>query len=102
VPACSIRERSDAAPIYCAQSGVLRCHLCLPMLLATVIIRPRRYALSRTELVEFRMTVDAAVWVRNANLSAPIPLSSTAFLMAAAAESLLRDNAPAESVPVMM
>ena len=38
VPACSIRERRDAASIYCAQSGVLRCHLCLPKLLATLIL----------------------------------------------------------------
>jgi hypothetical protein len=29
--------------------------------------------LSRTELVEFRMTVDAAIWVRDADVSAPIP-----------------------------
>jgi hypothetical protein len=107
--------------------------------------------LSRTELVEFRRTVDAATWVRNVNVDASIPhkgtsknghrssgipdlptndsglfsvrfcavhpkdaddcrllqffevpISSTAFFMAAAAESLLRDNAPAESVPVMM
>jgi hypothetical protein len=32
----------------------------------------------------------------------PSPKSSTAFLIAAAAESRLRDNAPAESVAVMM
>jgi hypothetical protein len=38
VPACSIRERSNAASIYCAQSGVLRCHLCLAKLLATLIL----------------------------------------------------------------
>jgi hypothetical protein len=38
VPACSISERSNAASIYCAQSGVLRCHLCLPKLLATLIL----------------------------------------------------------------
>jgi hypothetical protein len=28
---------------------------------------------SRTELVEFCMTIDAAIWVRNADVSAPIP-----------------------------
>jgi zinc-finger binding domain of transposase IS66 len=28
---------------------------------------------SRKELIEIRMTVDAAFWVRNANVSAPIP-----------------------------
>jgi hypothetical protein len=38
VPACSIRERSNAASIYFTQSGVLRCHLCLPKLLATLIL----------------------------------------------------------------
>jgi hypothetical protein len=38
VPTCSIRERSDAASIYCAQSGILWCHLCLPKLLATLIL----------------------------------------------------------------
>ena len=38
MPACSIRERSDAASIYCAQSGVLRCHLCRQKLLATLIL----------------------------------------------------------------
>jgi hypothetical protein len=29
-------------------------------------------ALSRTQSVEFRVTVDAAIWVRNENVSAPI------------------------------
>jgi hypothetical protein len=38
VPACSICERGDSASIYCAQNGVLRCHLCLPKLLATLIL----------------------------------------------------------------
>jgi hypothetical protein len=28
---------------------------------------------SRKELIEIRMTVDAAFWVRNANVFAPIP-----------------------------
>jgi hypothetical protein len=52
VPTCSIRERSNAASIYCAQSGVLRCHLCLPKLLATlilaglIIMRPARVAVA--------------------------------------------------------
>jgi hypothetical protein len=32
-----------------------------------------RYALGRTELVEFRMVVDLAIWARDADVSAPIP-----------------------------
>jgi hypothetical protein len=32
------------------------------------VLRP----LGRTELVEVRMTVDAAIWVRNADVSAPV------------------------------
>jgi hypothetical protein len=37
--------------------------------LALRVLRP----LSRTELVEFRMTVNAAICIRDANVSAPIP-----------------------------
>jgi hypothetical protein len=59
-------------------------------------------SLSGMELVEFRMTVYAAIWGGNGNVSAPIPHKLKGLLMAAAAESLLRDNAPAESAPVMM
>jgi hypothetical protein len=49
-----------------------------------------------------RMTEDAVICVRNADVSAPSSISSSAFLIAAAAESRFRDNAPAESVPVIM
>jgi hypothetical protein len=48
------------------------------------------------------MFVDAAIWVGDADVSAPISHKFDAFLMAAAAESRLRHSAPAESVPVMM
>src|SRR5436190_13675554 len=61
-------------------------------------LRPRqgdcRGSRGRTELVEFRVTIDAPICARNANVSAPIPHKLTAFFVA---ESLLRDNAPAES-----
>jgi hypothetical protein len=65
---------------------------------AGLLLRP----LSGTELVEFQMTVDAAIRAVMQTSLQPSRISSTAFLMAAAAESRLRDNAPAESVPVMM
>jgi hypothetical protein len=142
-----LRQDRRRLPPGCRPST--RAVLSIPMLRAGLLgpLRP----LSRTELVEFRRTVDAATWVRNVNVDASIPhkgtsknghrssgipdlptndsglfsvrfcavhpkdaddcrllqffevpISSTAFFMAAAAESLLRDNAPAESVPVMM
>jgi hypothetical protein len=41
---------------------------------------PRRlHPLSRTELVEFRMTVNATIWIRDADLSAPIPQKLDGF-----------------------
>jgi hypothetical protein len=57
--------------------------------------------LSRTELVEFRMTVYAAIGVRDANVSAAIPNELNGLFDSRRSRVLLRDNAPAESVPVI-
>jgi hypothetical protein len=63
VRACSIRERSNAASIYCAQSGVLRCHLCLPKLLPMA----RR---QQQQAIKIELKIDLAVARREIGIRA--------------------------------
>jgi hypothetical protein len=58
--------------------------------------------LTGTELVEVRMTVDAAIWARDADVSAPIPDEFKGLLDGRRSRVPFERHCAAESVPVMM